>query len=112
MNNIFNYGQIAGMIFWLILICLVIFITGKLVKNRLTGQRKGKNMTIIEEMHINHKTNLSLVKVGESIFLLGITSSNIINLKEWNQDQFELKKVEKTLDFKKYLTGFRRDEDD
>lgn len=96
---------------YIVIISIIIFVAGKLVKNRFLGRREGKHLGLIEQFYLGPKLNLSLVEVQDKIILLGVTPGGITKLKEWERQEFTELKTQST-DFKSILNSFGRDRND
>ncbi len=106
------YQELVKIMIYIALIAVVLYISMKLFKNRLHGQRQGKNMGIIEQLYLGPGKNLSLVKINDRILLLGISQEKVEKIKEWPVEEFPEITAEKPGSFKDYLLTFRRDVDE
>jgi len=100
-----NYDwQLLKMLFYFILIIIMIVIFAKVMRKFLVSRGNGQYINIVESLYINQKNSLSLVKIKDKIFLLGVGSDQIQKLAEWNEEEFGEIEVE---DIENYSGKFK-----
>lgn len=73
------------MIFALVIVILLIYITSKFGK-KFTGQSLRRNLRIVDRLAVSNKSSICVVKVGEEVLLLGVTENNINILEKLPQN--------------------------
>ena len=98
-----NYSlEIMKMIFYLIIILLAIYILARFLKKFYLNPSGGENLELIEQIYLESKKSLKLVRVKDKILLLSVSEENIKKLKEWPESEFDYKrhsKLENKFDF-------------
>lgn len=103
-----NYSwEIAKLIFYLALVLSLIYLINLFLKKKLTGQKKGEFMEVIEQVYLAPKKSLVLMRIKEEILLLGLTDTGLNLLKKWDQSEFgNLEMDSSGTNFKGYLKEF------
>ena len=115
-----NYSlEIMKMIFYLIIILVAIYLLARFLKKFYLNPSGGENLELIEQIYLESKKSLKLVRVKDRILLLSVSEGKIEKIKEWPENEFDYKrnsKLEdkfdfKNMDFNNILNKFMNRED-
>jgi len=99
-----NYSlEIMKMIFYLILILAAIYLLARFLKKFYLNPGGGENLELIEQIYLESKKSLKLVRVKDKILLFSVSEEKIEKIKEWPEAEFEYNrnsKLENKFDFK------------
>ncbi|MGM0437057.1 MAG: FliO/MopB family protein [Bacillota bacterium] len=99
-----NYSlEILKMIFYLIIILVAIYLLARFLKKFYLNPGGGENLELIEQIYLESKKSLKLVRVKDKILLLSVSEEKIEKLKEWPEAEFDYNrnsKLENKFDFK------------
>ena len=99
-----NYSlEIMKMIFYLIIILVAIYLLARFLKKFYLKPGGGENLELIEQIYLESKRSLKLVRVKDEILLLSVSEEKIEKLKEWPESEFDYNrnsKLENKFDFK------------
>ena len=73
------------MIFALVIVLLLIYITSKIGK-RFTGESSKRNLKVVDRLPLSNKSSICVVKVGDEMLLLGVSENNINILEKLPHD--------------------------
>jgi len=117
-----NYSlEIMKMIFYLIIILVAIYLLARFLKKFYLNPSGGENLELIEQIYLESKKSLKLVRVKDRILLFSVSEEKIEKIKEWPENEFDYNrnsKLEdkfdfKNMDFSKILDKFmNRDDND
>ena len=97
-----NYDwQLLKILFYLVFVIILIIVVAKIMRNTLNNHKQGKYVTVIEQLYLGQKNFISLVKVKDKIFLLGVGTDRIQKLAEWPEDEFADLSIEQQTDYSK-----------
>jgi flagellar protein FliO/FliZ len=114
-----NFSFLAAflqMLLALAIVVLLILISAK-VSKKYINPLANKNLKILERASLSNKNSICIVKVGEELFLMGVSESNISILQKLPQN-LESKYINKeinmdNLNFHKFISNsanfFRKD---
>ena len=85
--NYFIY--VVKIIFYLLLVVGIIYLAARIYKNNFLQQKNGRHISTIESFYLGAKKQISLVKVNDRIYLLGMTDENIELLDKWQENDFD-----------------------
>ena len=114
-----NYGwEVSKIIFYLIIVITIIYILAHYLKKLYLRPNSGENMEVLEQLYLDSKKSLKLVKINNKIMLLGVSENNIELLAEWPEADFVInRKTDEANEnfankFKKVLAKYRRDDNE
>lgn len=98
--------ETAKIIFYLALVLGLIYLLAGFFKKRLTMGGNSQYITVLERSFPMQKTALTLVKVKDRVYLLGISEGGFEVLDKWPLEEFGELRTEQPKDFKDHLEDF------
>ena len=99
-----NYSlEIMKMLFYLIIILAAIYLLARFLKKFYLNPSGGENLELVEQIYLESKKSLKLVRVKDKILLFSVSEEKIEKIKEWPETEFEYthtSKLEDKFDFK------------
>ncbi len=114
-----NYGwEVSKIIFYLFIVLAIIYVLAHYLKKIYLKPSSGENMEVLEQLYLDSKKSLKLVKVNKKIMLLGVSEDKIELLAEWPEADFEIERennVERdsfSNKFRDIIAKYRRDDNE
>lgn len=115
-----NYSwEIVKIVFYLIIISAVIYLLARFLKNFYLRPGGGENMALIEQLYLDSKKSLQLVRVKDKVLLISVSENEIKLLDQWPRSEFSDIDNPPTADradfktkFKEYMGQYRRGSDE
>lgn len=112
------YWEIIKIAFYLVIIIAVIYILGRYMRRFYMRPGGGENMELIEQLYLDSKKSLRLVRIKDKVMLFGLSEKNIELLAEWPESEFSFEKntdnmnTDFSVKFKELLHKYRSDDDE